>query len=140
MGRIRYNPQDLCQLVEDYNPFVLKDEKGRILLFNTYEKAYYELLKRVYKAGPILFDAVLFCKKQLNMPFSDARKFVSSWTRYIKSDEGIFLIDWKDGGRERDIMLETIVRGMHMVSETRFNSDMFKSALTNFKSIINANN
>lgn len=140
MGRIKVKVNDLSELIEQYNPFGFKDENSRIMVFRTYDEAYYELITRIYNAGPIMVDAELFMYENLGMNLSDAKRFVATWKGYVGISDYIFLFDWKNGGKERDRQLERFARGMHLISETKFNGDMFRNALERFKLTINCNN
>lgn len=140
MGKIKIQARDIAELVELYNPFGFKDPKGRIMVFRTYDEAYYELLERVYKAGPTMVDLVLFVVDNLGMSLQEAKKFVYLWKGYCGVKDTLFLFDWKNGGKDRDKQLEQIARGMHILSETKFNNDMFLSALNRFKTTLNCNN
>lgn len=135
--KMKINVRDIAELVELYNPFGFKDAKGRIMVFRTYEDAYSELLMRIYKAGPIMVDAVLFCSEQLGMTLSESKKFVALWRGYCGVADPQFLFDWQHGGKDRDMKLEQFARGMHLLSETKLNKDMFLSALNRFKQSIN---
>lgn len=139
MGNIKIKVNDIAELVELYNPFGFKDERGRIMVFRTYDEAYYELILRVYKAGPIMVDAILFIVDNLGMSLTEAKRFFGTWSGYIGVNDPVFLFDWKNGGKGRDTQLEKIARGMHLISETKFNADMFRNALDRFKSTLNCN-
>lgn len=136
MAKLKIQVSDIAELVELYNPFGFKDAKGRIMVFRTYDEAYYELLERIYKAGPKMVDAVLFAVDTWGMPLADAQRFVGSWKMVCGQKEPEFFFDWETGGRDRDTSLERFARGMHLISETKFNSDMFKNALERFKAKI----
>lgn len=124
---------DLGEFLEQYNPLAFKDASGKIMYFKTYVEAYCELLDRLYKAGPYMVDAVLFCMNNYNMKIQDAQRFVNSWQRYVGAENQFFMIDWKTGGSERDKQLETFARGLHLLAETKFNKDMFLFALEKMK-------
>lgn len=140
MGSIKLNVRDMAELVEQYNPFGFKDPRGRIMVFRTYDEAYYELISRIYKAGPLMVDATLFVVDNLGMTLTDAKKFVATWRGYVGVTDPLFFIDWKRGGKERDKQIEQFARGMHLISETSFNADMFRNALERFKMTINCDN
>lgn len=124
---------DIGDFLERYNPLAFKDARGNIMYFKTYEEAYCELLDRLYLAGPYMIDAVLFCVNTYGMSNVDAQRFVNSWQRHVGAEEQFFMIDWKTGGRKRDMDLETFARGLHLLAETKFNKDMFLSALDKIK-------
>lgn len=124
---------DLGDFLEQYNPLAFKDASGKIMYFKTYVEAYEELLNRIYKAGPYMVDAVLFCTDTYGMKLQDAQRFVNSWQRYVGVENQFFLIDWKTGGSTRDSDLEKFARGLHLLTETKFNKDMFLYALDKMK-------
>lgn len=129
MGKKYVRALGLEELIERYNPFAFKDEKNRIEMYETYEKAYYELFRRIYAAGPKMVDAVVFCVDTWGMTLADAQRFVALWRPMMRKKDELFQFDWKDGGTERDRDLEVFARGCHLISETRFNKDMFSYAL-----------
>lgn len=124
---------DLGEFLELYNPLAFKDARGNIMYFKTYVEAYEELFDRLYKAGPYMIDAVVFCMDNYGMKIQDAQRFVNSWQRYIDVQKQYFLIDWKTGGKERDLQLEKFARGLHLLLESKFNKDMFLCALDKMK-------
>lgn len=129
-----YNPViDIGEFLELYNPLAFKDARGHIMYFKTYEDAYLEMLERVYKAGPKMVDAVLFCMNTYGMKLQEAQRFVNSWQRYCGFKDQFMLLDWKTGGAERDKDLESFAKGLHMLVEAHFNKAMFLSALSKFK-------
>lgn len=116
-----------------YNPFVFKDQSGRFMMFPTLEDSYYELLQRIYDAGPTMVDVIVFFVDTYGMPYVEAQNYVRGWLSVIGMKEAVFLFDWKNGGKQRDADLEKFARGMHLMSETKFNKDMFLGALAKFK-------
>ena len=132
MKKYILKPRDLVDLIENYNPFAFKDEKQQVMLFRTYEEAYYELFKRIYAAGPIMVDAVVFCVDQWGMTLADAQRFVALWRHSTFKKDELYTFDWETGGTERDKDLEAFARGCHLISETKFNRDMFNYALERF--------
>lgn len=121
------------EFLEQYNPLAFKDARGKIMYFKTYAEAYEEMLSRIYKAGPYMVDAVLFCMNTYAMNLAAAQRFVNSWQRYVGAREQFFMLDWKTGGKQRDTDLEIFARGLHLLTETKFNKDMFLCALNKFK-------
>ena len=129
--KIKPNPRDLAELIEVYNPFGFKTPNRVIMIFPTYEECYMEMLNRMYQSFPRYVDLVLFCVDNLDMPHLDAERFIRGWRSLSVGAE--FLIDWKEGGKERDHILENVARGLHTISGTTFNKDMFYMALEKFK-------
>lgn len=138
-SKIKVDARDIAELIENYNPFGFKDSKQRIMVFRDYEAAYIELIDRLYQAGPMMVDAVLFLKDNLGMPIIEAQDFVRLWKFVVGQKEDDFFFDWKKGGYYLDAPLERFAKGMHLLSETRFNKDMFKSALEKIKAKYNVN-
>ena len=130
MAKLKLNVSDIAELVEQYNPFGFKDAKGHIMVFKTYEEAYLELIDRIFKAGPRMVDAVVFCIDNLGMKLVDAQRFVGLWKAVTGQDGAEFFFIW-DSTEKADLAqpLERFARGMHLLSETKFNQDMFNAAL-----------
>lgn len=137
MGKLKIEARDLAELVEKYNPFGFKDEKNDLMIFKDYDAAYYELLNRLYKAGPTYIDLILFCHDNWGMKPVDASRFVNLWHRSCGITSETLLIDWQYGGAERDSILQRLAKAAHLITETKFNNDMFLNALNRFKTIKN---
>lgn len=133
MRKMKIQVNDIAELVERYNPFGFKDAKGRIMVFRTYDEAYFELMDRIYKAGPVMVDAVLFCVDNLGMSHIEATRFVALWAPVTGQKSSEFFFDWKAGGYYLEHPLEAFAKGMHTLSETKFNKDMFLSAFDRIK-------
>ena len=131
---------DIAQFIELYNPLAFKDTSGSIMYFKTYADCYKELLERIYKSGPYLIDCVVFCMDNYGMKIQDAKRFVNSWQRYVGLGEDFVLIDWKNGGKARDVQLEQVARALHLLSETKFQKDMFLFALSEMKEKLKVTN
>lgn len=126
--------ESMEELVEVYNPMVLRDEKGVIMTFADYSECYFELIKRLYGTGGHYVDFVLFVVETWGMPEVDAVRFVRTWHSLVDfTKEGFVVVDWKHGGKERDKMIEGVVKCCHTLAETKFDRDMFLSALNKFK-------
>lgn len=122
------------ELVDLYNPLVLRDERGKIMCFADYSECYFELLKRLYGTGGRYVDFVLFVRDTWAMSVFDSFRFVATWHSLVDfTNAGFVIVDWINGGKARDKMLEGVVRCSHMVAGTKFNQDMFLSALNKFK-------
>lgn len=124
---------DIATFIEQYNPLALKDAKGTVMYFKTYADCYEELLDRLYKSGPYMIDCVVFCMDTYGMKIQDAKRFVNSWQRYVDISEDFVLIDWLSGGKTRDQQLEKVARALHLLTETKFQKDMFLYALLKMK-------
>lgn len=132
---MKFKPQinDLSDVILVYNPFCLKNDKGTLMVFETYEEAYVELLRRLYKAGPTAVDPVVFLCDNLGMANMDAVDFVKSWGRKYRETTQLFLFDWSEDNRETDYYAREFCWCMHQLSETQFNEAMFNNALCRIK-------
>lgn len=131
MGKLQIQAKDISDVIEQYNPFAFKDAKNRIMIFKTYREAYFELLERIYKAGPLMVDAVVFCVDNFGMEFRDAVRFVNLWYSVTGRRDHEYLFNWTVPA-EAEQMAERFAKGMHTISETKFNKDLFKAAFDSF--------
>ena len=139
MNRMKLDTRDVAEFIEKYNPFGFKDEKGAFMIFKDYDAAYFELLTRLYNAGPKYIDMILFCHDNWGMKPVDGSRFVNLCRRACGLPGETLLIDWKDGGAGRDRLLQTLAKGAHLITETKFNTSMFLNALNRFKSLKSLN-
>lgn len=126
----------LADYLEQRNPLAFKDSKGHIMYFKDYDGAYYEMMGRVFMAGPKYVDLVLLCMDIYGMSKSDSERLVSRWRCFGVYDDSV-LTNWKfgDDSREESRLRETlkqIAQGLHTVAGTKFNNDMFLSAFYRF--------
>lgn len=133
MPKMKIEARDFADFIEKYDPFGFKDKDGSFMCFDTYEKAYLELFERIYKAGPKMVDAVLFVCDNLGMRIADAQRFVALWKPVCGQSEDEFFFSWTNEDGCLYTNLERFARGMHLVTETKFNKDMFLSAVEKFK-------
>ena len=110
-----------------------------LICFKDYDAAYFELLTRLYNAGPKYIDMILFCHDNWGMKPVDGSRFVNLCRRACGLPGETLLIDWKDGGAGRDLLLQTLAKGAHLITETKFNTSMFLNALNRFKSLKSLN-
>lgn len=126
---------DLGDFLLERNPLAFKDAKSHIMYFETYREAYYELLLRLYKAGPKYVDLVLFVMDTYGMTKSDAERWVGRW-RSLGVNTQEVLINWyKVEGAdlsEDKRLIEKIAKCLHTLVESKFNRDMFMSAWDEF--------
>lgn len=135
MAKLKLEARDLADFIELFNPFGFKDEKGVIMTFKDYDAAYFELLQRLYQQGPTYIDCVLFCADNWGMNLVDGKRFVNTWNKACGVPGEVVLIDWKNGGAERDSILQRLAKSAHLLTETKFNLAMFLNALNRFKSL-----
>lgn len=129
------NYLDLGDFLVARNPLAFKDEKNTIMYFQTYKEAYEEMLERLYKAGPVYVDLVLFAMDTYGMEKKDAEQFVRKfWSIGLKEQE--LLLNWQseapsERARLRE-QLAKVAKGLHMLVESKFQSDMFLAAFDAF--------
>lgn len=126
--------EGMAEMLEVYNPMVLRDEKGVIMSFADYSECYFELIKRFYGVGGPYVDLVLFVVETWGLSEVDAVRFVRTWHSLVDfPKEGFVVVDWMNGGKERDKMIEGVVNCCHTLTKTKFDRNMFLSALNKFK-------
>lgn len=130
------NNLDISDFVEQYNPFLLRDRRGKLMVFKDYQALYKETLERLWEAGPYYVDMVLFVKDQIQgMTLKDAERFVTSWRRRVgKRESEWYLFDWRNGDVKGQLynQIVEIMIGLHSLSETSLNSDMLRLAFSEF--------
>ena len=127
-----FKPRDFVELIESYNPFGLKQPDGDTRIFKDYSEVYLFVMNELYKKFPQGYiDLVVFLHEQTSMPVEVAEEFVREWNKYGISDSvNLLRLDVKDV--QRDIYLRQLMRGMHEISGTLFDEDMFIKALRLF--------
>ena len=127
-----FKPRDFVDLIERYNPFGLKQPDGDTRIFKDYSEVYLFVMNELYKKFPQGYiDLVVFLNEQTSMPVEVAEEFVREWNKYGISDSVKLLrLDVKDV--QREIYLRQLMRGMHEISGTLFDEDMFIKALRLF--------
>lgn len=133
MPKLKVQARDIADFIENYNPFGFKDKRGGLMCFDTYEKAYLELFERIYKAGPKMVDAVLFVCDNLGMSIQDAQRFVCLWKPVSGQSDDEYFFSWTNEDGCLNQNLERFAKGIHLISETKFNKDMFLMAVEKFK-------
>lgn len=132
------NNLDISDFVELYNPFLLRDRRGKLMVFKDYQALYKETLERLWQSGPYYIDMVLFVKDQIEgMTLKDAERFVASWRRRGgKRESEWYLFDWRNGEVKSELYNQVveIMTGLHSLSETNLNFDMLRSAFDEFMS------
>lgn len=130
--KVDFSKMDLQTLIEEHNPFAFKDVKRKICFFENFSGAYLALLERLFEQFPKGYiDMVLFVVDNCDMEHEDACRFVDNMKKAgYKLNPSV--IDWYEGGLERDKMLKSIAIGMHDISETSFNEGLFMAALNMF--------
>lgn len=130
---------EFFEVMEKVNPFAFKDEKGKICIFKDYRAAYLYGIEKMYamSMGGWL-DLVLFMCTHCGFSLPDAVRFMESFERsgaLTASDESdktqLVQIDWTDY-KDMQRVLTRVFNGLHWILETKFNNDMFRSALDTF--------
>ena len=120
-----------------YNPFGIKDEKGELLLFETWEGMYkYTILKMSEWFQKGIVDVVLLVSKLTGISIMEAKIEVRQWRKQGFFDAFVFL-DSPDGWVVEEDRTEyhRIVRlfeMLHSISGTRLDKVQFNSALMAF--------
>ena len=126
------------ELMQEHNPFLLKDEKKKVMMFNDYGDAYCELLSRLYEQAPRGYiDLVLFLTTNQDMPLKYAEQFMEHFVDCgaLKPElrvEAMVIVNWKDMEGQMRI-LESLMIGFHWLTETTFNKAHFLHGITKFK-------
>lgn len=128
---------DMGAYIERYNPFMYKDEKNRIMHFETYKDAYLQTMRFIVKDCPRgYFDIAVFMKKHCGMDDQTVVDYdrIATKTSHIFLINRILMFDWRklnDDGNNRKIMIE-ILRALHNITETTFSYEAFEWALEIF--------
>lgn len=124
----------LGDYLERFNPFGLKNEKGRILHFKTRDDIYLYTLKEIRKyckRGYI--ELTLLMKHLTGFDESTCEDLANAARKYEKTlaKDPIF-VDWSNVGYEKD-RLEAIIKALHILTETEFVWASFEYAWIMFR-------
>ena len=120
-----------------YNPFGIKDEKGELMLFETWEGMYkYTIRKMSEWFGKGIVDVVLLVSKLTGISVMEAKVEVRQWRKQGFFDAYVFL-DSPDGwvveeDRTEYHRMVRLFEMLHSISGTRLDKMMFDNALTGF--------
>ena len=121
------------QLADRFCPFLFVDEAGNLLTYNSREDLYYDTLDKLYHQFPngfvsmdlFLYEACRFDALQTRTLMAMARN-----SRFLSSSEIIWEYDFApDNGRQT---AERIVQTLHLITDTKFDSDSFRAAYSRF--------
>lgn len=133
MLKAKYDENAFQSYIDEYNPFAVKDEKGRFMHFVSYVDAYKDMLYRLFKMFPGKYiDMVLFLIDEYKFTEAEAVDEIKIWER--RGFENPQLIDWFEPlyiHELRDIMVR-----LHGFTETSFKDDQFKLAYSGFSNEI----
>lgn len=117
------------EFFEEHNPFMLKDEKGKLCYFECYADAYTDLLGRLKLDFPEGYiDLVVFLTEYYGYTADEAVSEVSSWER--RGFKNPVLVDWSDPLYIEE--LRDVCQRMHFVSESSFKEDQFRLGFLKF--------
>lgn len=127
------------QLADRFCPFLFVDEAGNLLTYNSREDLYYDTLDKLYHLFPngfvnldlFLYEACHFDALQTRTLMAMARN-----SRFLSSSEIIW--EWEfasDFGRS---IAERIIRSLHLITDTKFDSDAFRCAYDRFVIVLDA--
>lgn len=120
-----------------YNPFGIKDEKGELMLFETWEGMYKYIIRKMSEwFGKGIVDVVLLVSKLTGISVMEAKVEVRQWRKQGFFDAYVFL-DSPDGwvveeDRTEYHRMVRLFEMLHSISGTRLDKKMFDNALTAF--------
>ena len=120
-----------------YNPFGIKNEKGELMLFETWEGMYnYTILKMSEWFQKGIVDVVLLVSKMTGISVMEAKIEVRQW-RKMGFFDAYILLDSPDRWVVEEDRTEyhrmiRLFEMLHSISGTRLDKAMFNSALTAF--------
>lgn len=121
------------QLVDKFCPFLFMDESGNLLIYNSREDLYYDTLDKLYHLFPTGFvNMYIFLYEACHFDALQIRKLMSMSrnSRFLTSSETLWNLELKpDYGRE---LAESIIQTLHLISDTKFDTDAFRSAYARF--------
>lgn len=131
---MEHNIETIGEWMEKYNPFAMKSLTGKVRFFENYRGAYLYAMKRVRKrSSGGYFDMVLFFMDEVINDRETAEDMVRLMGRQYRMLRGDYLlINWEDTAHNYSL-LSSLMKGLHMITETEFNYPMFEMAWEDFK-------
>lgn len=131
------NLDQAISYVDEVNPLWLTDHNRELIKYKTISLCYKDFLERLFISCPkgyIDLPLMLVDNYGLALPAAEliARRFKNLT---IRND--VVRIDWKKGGRERDLTLMCIVQGMQEWLQTSFKREDWLGGLGLFKESFN---
>lgn len=121
------------QLVDRFCPFLFLDEAGNLLIYNSREDLYYDTLEKLYHLFPNGFvNMELFLYEACRFDAPQTRKLMamSRNSRFLLNSEMLWDLELPPYyGRG---IAENIIQTLHLITETKFDTDAFKSAYDRF--------
>lgn len=119
------------ELMEEHDPFAIKDEKGKIKFFKTYEDVYYFVLMHLFynnRRGYV--DLVLLVSQLTKLTIKESETVVADMHGlWGKEDALIIPMPWIKEFEEQTEDLKNLFKCLHLITETKFNEYDFDSAL-----------
>ena len=127
--RAKYLQKIFLQLADRYNPFLLVDEAGNVLTYNSREDLYYDTLytlKIMFPEGFINMELFLYEKCQFDPVLTRQLMALSRASRFLTSSEVLWRLD--DNEQVARQTAENILRTLHLITDTKFDTDAFGAA------------
>ena len=127
------------QLTDRFCPFLFVDEAGNLLTYNSREDLYYDTLDKLFHQFPngfvsmdlFLYEACRFDALQTRTLMAMSRN-----SRFLSSSEIIWEFDLAPNYDRQTV--EKIVQTLHLITDTKFDSDSFRAAYARFVSVLSA--
>lgn len=130
-----FNASDFESLIEQHNPFAIKDTDGKIQFFKDYEEVYIyvlNVLDAYFKRGYV--DIILLVNVLTQLPVRDCemlfRQMQSLWG---KNSAKLIDYHWGLCCANNDGGVADIMRCLHLITETRFDAQAFDKACDMFR-------
>lgn len=132
----------LWKFLQDKNPFMIIDQKEKLMEFKSREELYLYTLKEIRKYCPKGYVEVPLLIKHLtgfdDVTCEDASKPITKFNSTLSYDKPIF-IDWRAVGYDKE-KLQAIFKTMHLPTESEFDWAAFEYVWMQFKAWLNEYN
>lgn len=125
--------QELGEFLHTKNPFALKTQKGRFLVFEQYKDIYLYVLKEIRKyckRGYIDYAVLLYHFTNMDdnatMHYNDI-----AMKKYPLLRESCIMVDWNQLWNYQELFM-TILKAMHEVTQSDFDFNHFEYAWDRF--------
>lgn len=129
----KLNLESFEEIMEQRNPFGFKDENGKVKLFDDYGKVYLYTVRKLKEKFPRGYiDLSLFINEMTGMPLEECESVVKRFS--VKGLEDVMFVPdiWDTKGMAFSHTLMLIMKGLHCITETEFDTMMFSRALHEF--------
>lgn len=125
--------RSLQELVDGHAPFLLRDDKGKIIIYDDYKMVYYDILQKIYNESKRGFLSLsLFIHSNYDLPFTDAVNYVEDNCK-LDLDKEFYLINWSQSHTgELYHTLRDLIVFLQDITGAPFKDDQFKLAYTEF--------